>query len=521
MASQSVWGTIESQLFMQRMTLVGANLLFLWALSPLGGQASLRLMKRASQESYGTTKLRYMTTGPAGTMWGIATAYQANGQFADAGALYTAALLSPLSTKIGPRDPWGNVKIPSLEALNTTNIDGDGWITVSGISQPETYSSLVGLPTVGLPMNGTSNFTLESTYLSVECEKFTQMPYPGPKNTTSDDETNWEKVDDLIPGIIWKNKSSDDPFGDVGRRASFFLDTDRSLSGGWADDQESEAILGRLDGFIGYSNKSTLTGVELKRNRKILYVSKYATSPELDRFGINKATCALSQNHVEAMIHCDKDQCHATKIRKSLGDVRPSTLTGFEHGLIMEGFAKEFPKAVTFAIGSSPTEHFLANSSSFPFIQQVGQSAQDVFYTNVSVIPIKDFSRRLSLVLNTYYQLSTQPTGYWGNLPGNLSAYGPDTLPATDIDAYLPKNLSATTHSFADWWPTFQEAAPSFDSPFIGATTTAHATSSEEVFICQFAWLALLFATSSIIFFTGVVALVLKRMTLGPEVRSM
>lgn len=29
MASQSVWGTIESQLLMQRLTMVGANLLFL------------------------------------------------------------------------------------------------------------------------------------------------------------------------------------------------------------------------------------------------------------------------------------------------------------------------------------------------------------------------------------------------------------------------------------------------------------------------------------------------------------
>jgi hypothetical protein len=515
MASQSVWGTIESQLLMQRLSLVGANLL-----SPLGGQASLRLLKRASQESYATTKLRYMTTGPAGTMWGIATAFQANGQFADAGALYTAALLSPLSIKTGPRDPWGNVKIPSLEALNTTTIDGDGWITVTGISQPETYSSLVGLPMVGLPKDAKSNFTLESTYLSVDCEDLTQMPYPGPNGTTRDDDTDWDKMDSLIPGVIWKNKSVDNPFGVVGRRASFFIDTDRSLSGGWADDQESEAILGRFDGFIGYNNQSRLTDLELKRNRKIVYVSKYATSPDRDSFGLNKATCSLSQNHVEAMINCDNDQCLVIKIRKSLSDTRPSTLTGFEHGLIMEGFAKEFPKAITFAIGSSPTEHFLANSTSFPFIQQVGQAAQDVFYTNVSVIPLDVFSRRLSLMFNTYYQLSTQPTGYWGNLPEDLSAYGPDTLPVKDIDAYLPKNLSATEHSFTDWWPTFQEAAPSFKSPFIGATTTANTTSSEEVFICQFAWFALLLATSSIIFVTGLIALVLKRMTLGPEVRS-
>src|SRR5690242_13463077 len=116
MASQSVWGTIESQMLMQRFTTVGANLLFLWALSPLGGQASLRLMRRDFSETSSPTKLRYMTTGPGGTMWGLSSTYSGSGKFDDAGALYTAALMAPVSTKLGPDDPWGNVKIPKLES---------------------------------------------------------------------------------------------------------------------------------------------------------------------------------------------------------------------------------------------------------------------------------------------------------------------------------------------------------------------------------------------------------------------
>ncbi|KAF2681315.1 hypothetical protein K458DRAFT_310114 [Lentithecium fluviatile CBS 122367] len=517
MASQSVWGTVESQLLMQRLTLVGAHLLFLWALSPLGGQASLRLIGRSGQDSYATTKLRYLTTGPGGTMWGVATTYVANGQFADAGALYTAALLTPQSTKIGPRDSWGNVKIPRLEALNMTLGDNNGWVTVPGISEPETYSSLVGLPIVGLPADGKSNFTLESTYLSVECGNFTQLPYPGMNGTTANGNTNWTKLDEIAPGQIWVNKSIDDPFGVVGRKASFFLDTDRNFAWALALDPESEALLGRLDGFVGHINQSRLTDLEVKKSRNLMYVSQYALSPDANRFGLNMATCSLSQNHVEVMVYCDRDQCSAAKIRNSLVDTRPSTLTGFEHGGIAENFIREFPRAVTFATGSSPTEHFLSSSSSFPFIQQVGQPAQDVMFTNVSVVPPDVFSRRLSLLLNTYYQVSIQPTGYWGGLSKNLSAYGPDTLPVTDIDAYLPGNLSATGHSFFDWFPTFSEAAPDIDSPFIGATTTGYITSTKEIFVCKFAWFALLVATSSIIFLTGLFALVLKRMTLGPE----
>ncbi|KAF1964725.1 hypothetical protein BU23DRAFT_575466 [Bimuria novae-zelandiae CBS 107.79] len=136
----------------------------------------------------------------------------------------------------------------------------------------------------------------------------------------------------------------------------------------------------------------------------------------------------------------------------------------------MPKFATQFPKAVNFAIGSSPTE-----------------------------------------------TLSIQPAGYWGSLPANLSAYGPDTPPINDIDSYLPKNLSATRHSFFDWYPEFAELATDIKSPFLGATTAASLTSAEEVFVCNFAWAALLFSSSAILLVTGVAALVLKRLTLGPE----
>jgi hypothetical protein len=69
MASQSVWGAVESQILMRRLTLVGANLLFLWTLSPLGGQASLRLLDKTSSSNQTWTPLRYMSTGPGATAW--------------------------------------------------------------------------------------------------------------------------------------------------------------------------------------------------------------------------------------------------------------------------------------------------------------------------------------------------------------------------------------------------------------------------------------------------------------------
>ncbi|KAF1958904.1 hypothetical protein CC80DRAFT_21927 [Byssothecium circinans] len=520
LASHSVWGTVESQFLMRRLTLVGANLLFLWALSPLGGQASLRLMKRGNRETYSETKLRYLTTGPAATAWGMASTYQLNGKFFDAGAIYTAALMAPLSTKLGPQDLWGNVKIPSLGVLNMSNVDSNGWITVpSNISTPETYSSLVGLPIVGLALNKTSTFTLESTYLSVECGAFQQYPLPQNGTISKWLDADWATLDQLVPGQVWKNKSADHPIGGTeGYSNSFFIDTNRPSSWGQDDNSDTQALVGRLDGFFGHYNRTRLTDQEARTRREITYASLYSISDDLSFYSLNVATCLLSQHHVEAMIRCNGNQCIATKVRESHSDHRPAALTGFENSQVMGNFAKQFPSAANIAYGSSPTEHLLVNSSSSPFIQRVGGSVpQKVMFADVSTIPTDLFSRRLSLLLNTYYQISMQPNGYWGGLSGNLTAYGPDTTPATEINVYLPSGLSATENSFYDWYSAFEQITQNITSPFIGATTTANVTSSQQIFNCEFPWLALLLTSSTIIFIIGTVALVLKRGTLGPE----
>ncbi|UPX13668.1 uncharacterized protein EKO05_0004168 [Ascochyta rabiei] len=522
MASQSVWGTVESQMLMQRITLVGANLLFLWALSPLGGQASLRLMRRDSESTYASTKLRYLTTGPAAAAFIPATVGTSRGKFSEAGSLYNAALLAPLAVKLGPQDSWGNVNIPSLEALNTSLADSNGWVSVpTTITTPETYASLVGVPIVGLPSNAESNFTLEYNYLTVTCGEFNQQPYPGTHGTDDPTATNYTKLDEMIPGVIWYNKSLSylHPFDPLKGRASFMLDTPRNMGrpqfGGLRND--SDVFVGRLDGFNGHYNQSRLSQQESETPRELTFASVYGISNDGVEQGLNIVNCSLFQHHVEASVKCSGDQCVTSKLRKSRTDTRPEALTGLETHSLTEYFVQEFPTAIKFNEGSSPTERFMANTSAFPFIQRAGHSMSPQLYVNLSIVPPEILSRRLSLVLNTYYQLSTQSSGYFGSLTTNLSAYGPDTLPVTDVNAYLPANLSATDHPYYDWFTVFMQTVYEMDSPFMGATTTADIKSTMQVFVCNYAWFALLVASSAIILVTGTVAVVLKRKTLGPE----
>lgn len=522
MASQSVWGTVESQILMQKITLVGANLLFLWALSPLGGQASLRLMKRENQLTHASTKLRYLSTGPAAAMFLPAAQGYQRARLSEAGSLYNAALLAPLSNKVGPRDTWGNVKIPSLEALNTSIPDLDGWVDIpSNISTPEEYASLVGIPVVGLPSNGTSNFTLEYNYLTVTCGEFVQQPYPGTHGTDEPTNTNYTKLDQMIPGRIWYNKSQShlQPFDPRKNRASFMLDTPRqmSVSGTNGPRKDPESALGRLDGFIGYYNQSRLDRKEMETPRILTFASVYAITNDGTEQGLNIVNCSLFQHHVEALIRCTGDQCATSKLRKSRTDTRPNALTGFEYITTTQYIVQEFPTAIKFNEGSSPTERFMANTSIFPFIQRAGNSRPLDTYVNLSSLAPEVFSRRLSLALNSYYQLSTQSSGYFGGLTRNMSAYGPDTLPVVDINTYLPANLSATNNSFYDWFTVFQQKVWALEAPFLGATSTADVTTTTQIFVCNFGWFTLLIVSSGTLLLTGTAALVLKRKTLGPE----
>ena len=221
-------------------------------------------------------------------------------------------------------------------------------------------------------------------------------------------------------------------------------------------------LLGRLDGFIGHLNESSISNEELRVRREIIYASGYATTADVD--ALNIARCSLAQKHVEVQVDCNGSECKASRMRESLTDTRPSTFTAFDHGSIMRNLALQFPVAVPSAFGSSPTEFFLSNTTSFPFVQQAGQFDNDVAVINLSRVTPEEFSERLSLVLNTYYQLTIQPTGYYGSLSRNLSRYGPDTAPATDINAYLPSNLSATNHSFYDWWAKNSQGGTTLDA---------------------------------------------------------
>jgi len=118
-ASRSVIGAVESQFLLRELSVVGAHILLLWAMSPLGGQASLRLLGKGQEELYSNATIKYLGTGPYDVL--VSTLFSDNsGYFLQiTNAIYGSALTASDRALVAPRDGYGNVRIPRLEGINT------------------------------------------------------------------------------------------------------------------------------------------------------------------------------------------------------------------------------------------------------------------------------------------------------------------------------------------------------------------------------------------------------------------
>jgi len=506
MASQSVWGTIESQLLMRRITVVGANLLFLWTMSPLGGQASLRLMSKSTYTIATFSPLRYLSTGPGSAAWAISsgTYVETDGSLTQVEALYAAALLGSEQVKNGPQDIWGNVKIPYLEFGGGSK---DRW-TILNLTQrrPEDYVSLIGIPVIGRPVDRDGSFSLETSQLTVQCEPWVSR--------TVENRTDFTELEKLVPGQIWQNMSDENsPWGNDrvagGKRSTFFLQTDLPLTNGGTDGD------GRFDAFAGYNNTS-MTNQEFPM-RKLTYASSLGVGP-LGNTSLSITNCSLGQSHTETVVECNKDTCAAVKVRPSQSDLRNTHVTPFDHILISQLALAAFPKAFGWSRGSNPTEQFIYNTTSFQLTSPTSNLGINPGWVNLTELSPEVFAKRLSLVLNTYYQLTIAPNAYLGNLPqSNSSAFGLDTKPVNDVDVYLLQNETTQNTTFANWFRPFNLATYDSGIFFIGATTNATISRTHDIYLCNFAWLSLLLVAAVAIFLVGVGSLILKRKTLGPE----
>ncbi|PGG99830.1 hypothetical protein GX51_06122 [Blastomyces parvus] len=165
--SNSFFSAFERQMLLRDFGFIGLVIMAVWALSPVGGQAGLRLLGTSLKEApYNTTNWYLSPLSIRDTSLQGASAIQSAGDLIT--SLYTSSLMGTETTEGTGMDLWGNVRIPDIHSLKPGENDSD-WRTVDWNSTVE-FTSLLGLP-VGRPMaEGNMTFTVTSHHFDVQCE---------------------------------------------------------------------------------------------------------------------------------------------------------------------------------------------------------------------------------------------------------------------------------------------------------------------------------------------------------------
>jgi len=372
LGSTSIFATVVTQLKFRNIGFVGAGLIILWTLSPIGGQASLRVLDFSTATTTQPQTMQYLdmnSTFEPGDMGAIGE-LDAESAIFTSQALYGAALLSPLSTKVSAMDTWGNVKIPMIEHLSNLTQDSEGWYEVGG-GNTTVFSSLIGIPTSNLIAEINSTFNMETSYWVLDCPVL-QRPARGAA---------------IAPGI---NASS--------------LQSIPGWVSGWSQ-------CWTFSTPIVYHNASD-TNITSRK----LYYTSYDDDQKM-----TYAECTMNTTYVEVQSACTGKVCAVTKIRSS---TKPHPVPAYTllHDFILAEYIGDFFRAVAGNMYTpTPVQRYFVNPGS-PF-----NNTPDgmLLYTVGSI----SFAISFAQLMNTFWIAGIGLSAVPGGLAGNANLHnGTNTL---------------------------------------------------------------------------------------------
>jgi hypothetical protein len=157
MGSQSLFASVERQFALRHVNFLGIAIIATWFLSPLGGQASLRLLSTELSRSSFNNTVGYHATSSFPNYTVIQSSHLEEYYWTRYGPLFLAALQTSTVNSNEPRDLFGNARIPDISSLG---VDTDAiplaldWHDTSD-KYSLTYSSFLGNAVFGVPILGT------------------------------------------------------------------------------------------------------------------------------------------------------------------------------------------------------------------------------------------------------------------------------------------------------------------------------------------------------------------------------
>jgi len=430
-----------------------------WAMNPIGGQLSLRVVSKETNYTRIDTSFLYVSPS-------LSADSRAYGGAPDVTHdrlvenVFTLSLMSPNSSKNGTQDLFGNIQIPLIEHLELNDTaTPDGWLFT-------TDWKLEGATAALYHAAGYGRVKTRPIYASI-----IGLPYKA--NLTSptiDNNITETEHDDTLQQI------KDDLFGRdaVNTQSEFMMDTSymyancttKLIKGG----NVTEDNMARLRQGTHFPNSTA--GVSSNDNGfSIAYDSRHdlnsttartitvrswlplpdpenavfdeATNAWIYYEYISEASCVMSQTYVEALVHCPaQNNCTVAKIRKSrTGNKAHPALTALDgitypasgtfgdsagydntegdagRQAYAPGVAKNFfdyfvnastiPGAIQQPYFLGPLESYFADPGA-PYKASQGADGRR-HQDPISNLGDQLFSWRLSQLMNTYWLASVEP----------------------------------------------------------------------------------------------------------------
>ncbi|KAI1627703.1 hypothetical protein EDD37DRAFT_663348 [Exophiala viscosa] len=439
---KSVFGAIAPQVRLQFLDVAGLLLVLLWLISPLGGQASLRLLSTKASTNLTHSQIGY--ADPSAQNSGMVSDGFAVVDWASTiNGIYVANLIAPLSVKQSPQDAWGNFK-------TVPDDDETDW------------ASLLGLPVTGLQEGQRVNSTISSRYWYINCSQVYGV----------DGTVNW------IPGVP-------EAF-----RLKFLNQTQVWLQGSTMSDTPNQW-------WVFFNGWELAADVPRSRSIKMAFVSwsgdglsRFIVNPS-STSNVNIARCTLEPSRIDIKMTCEGFACRAVAARQSSIDGPPNASTdGY-----VEWWGPFFPTgnenahdniptlypslraqaamdwSYNVAPQAAPSLNYMGGSEAFPFTgnapMRLANLSGGEYYISEGLAPKlyelnpEDVVRRMRRLFNTYWQATIGSRAYNATIPQGSPAAFLSGQTANDCWNDYRMNISPSNATFEQdlivyecepWW---------------------------------------------------------------------
>lgn len=385
--SHSVFSAYATPLYLFTVNAMTPVIMLLWALSPLGGQAALRVVETAPSNASQAWNYSYLDfegqlphSGPESSA-GMSLLPSIVGTF-------STLLTSPHATKVSTQDIFGNVKIPLVEAYREAkNLSlGYDWYTVGNETDLK-YSSMAGIPVLaadGQGFRGNTSFDLETSYMYANCT----MRHVQPKSF------KW-----------WTNYKNSLPGSNLARRytngRNLVVDYQSQVT-----DINSTAVL-------------TYTSIDEYWDP----IDHPGSNETAVKYGLTNATCHLSTSYVKAAVACHESDCRVERMRSMYKPTNETIITVIDGVKLFrpyDPFLETFINSTdtvwsdlsAYKLAVTPLEAFFVDPDT-PYQSDTVLSNEAPDY---AALGDAVFSRRMTQLLNTFWLASIAPNSVSGNI---------------------------------------------------------------------------------------------------------